>query len=278
MKATSDIELLVRLDRGSPVPLHLQLERRLREAVRSGQLRPGTALPSTRVLAGELAVARGVVSNAYTQLTAEGYLVSRRGSATRVGEQGTAPAPPAERTVDPARPPRFDLRPGTPDAALFPRQAWANAAAHAIKTAPDDRFGYPDPQGTVELRTELAGYLGRVRGVVADPSSTVITSGVAQGLTLITRALLKRGITRIALEDPGTGPVQAQLAAAGMEPVAVPVDEEGLDVDALERSGARVVLVTPAHQFPTGVVLSPARRARLLEWDGLVLEDDYDAA
>ena len=91
MKATFDIELLVRLDRASSTPLHLQLERGLREAVRSGQLRPGTPLPSTRVLAGELAVARGVVSNAYTQLTAEGYLVSRRGSATRVGEQGAAP-------------------------------------------------------------------------------------------------------------------------------------------------------------------------------------------
>ena len=277
MKATSDIELLVRLDRASPTALHLQLERGLREAVRSGRLRPGTPLPSTRVLAGELAVARGVVSNAYTQLTAEGYLVSRRGSATRVGEQGAAPAEPATPAADPARPPRFDLRPGTPDVSLFPRRTWASALAAVLRDAPDDRFGYPMPQGALELRTELAAYLGRVRGVVADPDAIVITSGVAQGLSLVTRVLRARGETRIGLEDPGTGPIRAQLTAGGLEPVPIPVDDEGLDVTALASSGVPAVFVTPAHQFPTGVVLSPARRAQLLEWDGLVIEDDYDA-
>ena len=137
--------------------------------------------------------------------------MSRRGSATRVGEQGAAPAEPATPAADPARPPRFDLRPGTPDVSLFPRRTWASALAAVLRDAPDDRFGYPMPQGALELRTELAAYLGRVRGVVADPDAIVITSGVAQGLSLVTRVLRARGETRIGLEDPGTGPIRAQL-------------------------------------------------------------------
>ena len=277
MKTSSGIELLVRLERGATEPLHTQLERQLREAARSGRLQPGAALPSSRALAAELGVARGVVSDAYAQLVAEGYLVARQGAPTRVAQ--AAPAPAARRPVEPERPPRFDFRPGTPDVGLFPREAWSTAVRKSLAAAPDERLRYPDVRGTVELRQALTGYLGRVRGVVADSGACCVVSGVAQGLTLAGRALAARGVRRIAMEDPGTAPIRAQLAAAGLEPVPVPVDAEGIDVGALGDAGA--VLVTPAHQFPTGVVLSAARRAALLEWaaatDGFVLEDDYDA-
>jgi GntR family transcriptional regulator/MocR family aminotransferase len=276
MKSSSGIELLVRLERGSAVPLHSQLERQLREAARTGTLRPGTPLPSTRALAGELGVARGVVSEAYTQLTAEGYFTAKQGSATRVAERAGA-APPTPRAAPSPRAPRFDFRPGTPDVTLFGRPAWASALRQALKDAPDDRLRYPDPHGTIELREALAAYLGRVRGIVADADAIVIVSGVAQGLALACRALAARGATSLALEDPGTGPIRVQVAANGLEPLAVPVDGEGLDVGALAATGVRAVLVTPAHQFPTGVVLSPSRRAELIAWDGYVIEDDYDA-
>ncbi len=280
MKATSGIELLVRLERGSAVPLHLQLERQLRDAARTGRLRPGVSLPSTRALAGELGVARGVVSDAYSQLAAEGYLLSRRGAATRVAERAAA-APAAAPPAAPPRAPRFDFRPGTPDVSMFPRQAWAAALRQALREVPDERLRYPDTQGAVELRRALATYLGRVRGIVADPDAFVITSGVAQGLALTWRTLRSRGQHRVGLEDPGTAPIRAQLVASGLEPLAVPVDGDGIDAGALEASDAHAALVTPAHQFPTGVVLAPSRRAELIDWavarDAYVIEDDYDA-
>jgi GntR family transcriptional regulator/MocR family aminotransferase len=279
MKASSGIELLVRLERGSTVPLHLQLERQLREAARTGRLRPGAPLPSTRALAGELGVARGVVLDAYTQLTAEGYLISRQGAATQVAERAACAQPPARPAGQPHAP-RFDLRPGTPDVSLFPRQAWATALRQALKDAPDDRLRYPDPHGAIELRRALTAYLGRVRGILADPDAFVITSGLAQGLALACRALRSRGARRIAIEDPGPGPIRAQIAAIGLEPAPIPVDRDGIVVSAM-RGDVAAALATPAHQFPTGVVLSPARRAALLEWaaahDTFVLEDDYDA-
>jgi GntR family transcriptional regulator/MocR family aminotransferase len=280
MKASSEIELLVRIERGSTVPLHVQLEHQLREAARAGMLRPGTALPSTRALAGELGIARGVVSDAYTQLTAEGYFTSKQGAATRVADRA-ASVPSAPSQAPPPRAPRWDFRPGTPDVSLFPRQSWATAMRQALRDAPDDRLRYPDPHGAIELREALAAYLGRVRGIVADTESIVITSGMAQGLALVCRTLRSRGVDAIALEDPGTGPIRVQVGATGVEPLPVPVDGEGVDVAALDAGGARAALVTPAHQFPTGVVLSPARRAALIAWaaarDAFVLEDDYDA-
>jgi GntR family transcriptional regulator/MocR family aminotransferase len=280
MKASSGIELMVALERDSGVPLRAQLEQQLRDGARAGRLAPGAPLPSTRALARELGVARGVVSEAYAQLAAEGYLVARQGAPTRVAER--APAPPA--TAPPAdvdRRPRFDFRPGAPDVALFPRQAWAAALRQALREAPDARLEYGDGRGAPELRRALASYLGRVRGVAAAPEAVVVTSGVAQGLALSARTLLALGVRRIAVEEPGSGPIRAQLAANGLEPLPVRVDEGGLDVVALERSDAEAVFCTPAHQFPTGVVLAPGRRAALLQWatarGAFVLEDDYDA-
>ena len=269
---------MLTLDRGAPAPLRTQLEQQLREAIRGGSLVPGVALPSTRALAGELAVSRGLVVEAYAQLSAEGYLVTRAGGATRVarvaGSRATAAAPAA---VPPA--PRYDFRPGAPDVALFPMRAWLASVRRGLAGAPHARFDYGDPRGAPELRATLAEYLGRVRGVVAQPDALVVTSGLAQGLALLARALVARGVRRIGVEDPGSAPLRDQVQAAGLVAAALPVDEDGVRADGLGDLPA--VVLTPAHQFPTGVVLAPERRAAVLEWaartGALVIEDDYDA-
>ncbi len=180
-------ELLLELDRHSQLTLRAQLESGLREAVRSGRLATGTRLPASRTLAADLGVSRRLVVDAYSQLLAEGYLRTRAGGGTFVADAaGTVPSsagPPQER-----RPP-IDFFPGCPDLAGFPRRHWLRAMRSAIREAPDSALGYPDPRGALELRTALAGHLGRVRGVVADPDSIVICSGAAQAFALIARFL-----------------------------------------------------------------------------------------
>jgi GntR family transcriptional regulator/MocR family aminotransferase len=278
MRTSSDPELMVRLERGAG-PLRAQLEDQLRTAVRTGRLAAGTRLPSTRALAQDLAVSRGVVVDAYAQLAAEGYLVARHGAPTRVSDAATRPAEVAQPLPE-ERPPRFDFRPGGPDVSLFPRESWAASLRRGLRDAPHARLDYGDPRGAPELRGALASYLGRVRGVVSDPGCVIVTSGMAQGVALVGRTVLRRGGGRVGVEDPGSGPGRAQLAATGLEPRPMPVDSSGLRTDALARADLDLVLVTPAHQFPTGVVLAPGRRAALLDWagrGGLVLEDDYDA-
>jgi GntR family transcriptional regulator/MocR family aminotransferase len=273
------LDLLLPLDRDAG-PLHAQIERGLREAVRDGRLVPGGPLPSTRAMARELGVSRGVVTEAYAQLVAEGYLVARQGSPTRVAGAAALAAPAGRATRRPSASP-YDLMPGRPDLAAFPREQWLAATRRALRRMPDAVLGYPDPRGTPELRDALAAYLGRARAVAPDPDRTVVCSGVTQGIVLLARLLREDGERTIAVEDPGFHLHRWCLERAGLRPVGVPVDEQGLDVDALAASGARAVLVTPAHQMPTGVVLSPERRAALLAWaeeaDGLVIEDDYDA-
>jgi GntR family transcriptional regulator / MocR family aminotransferase len=276
---TTAPELLLRLDRTGPA-LRAQLEDQLREAIRSGRLAPGAALPSSRALARELGVSRGVVVEAYAQLAAEGYLVARQGAPTRVSEAALPAAGPA-RPAAGERPPRFDFRPGGPDVSLFPRSAWLGSLRRALRDAPDVRLDYGDPRGAPELRAALARYLGRVRGVSADPELVVVTSGMAQGLALFARALAAAGRRRLAMEDPSSGPGRGQLTSNGLEVLPVPVDEHGLRTDALDRIGPDAAMVTPAHQFPLGVVLAADRRASLLDWaaraGAVVLEDDYDA-
>jgi GntR family transcriptional regulator / MocR family aminotransferase len=274
---SGSLDVLLRLDRGR-TPLRAQIEDQLRDAVRGGRLAPGAALPSTRALARELGVSRGVVVEAYAQLAAEGYLVARQGAPTRVSE-AASPGPGAAPAATDERPPRFDLRTGRPDVSLFPRTAWLASLRRALRDAPDARFDYGDPRGAPELRGALARYLGRVRGVACDPERVVVTSGMAQGMALFARALTPRGATRIAMEDPSSGPGRAQLVSNGLEIVPIAVDGDGLDVERLPVVDA--VMVTPAHQFPLGVVLAPDRRAALLDWaahtGAVVLEDDYDA-
>jgi len=279
-------ELLLRLDRGRGQPLRSQLEAGLRDAIRSGRLQGGERLPSSRELARELGVSRGLVQEGYNQLLAEGYLTSRVGSATRVAA-GARPAPAAP-PPGPVPPPRLiaDFRSGVPDLASFPREDWTWATREACLRVATADLDYGDPRGSAALRRVVAAYLRRVRAAAADQERIVVCTGFAQGLGLVLRALGQLGVRRAALEDPGYGDLavsdSARAArAVGVDVVPVPVDELGLDVAALEASGARAVVVTPAHQSPTGVVLAAKRRHALLEWaartDGFVIEDDYDS-
>jgi GntR family transcriptional regulator/MocR family aminotransferase len=250
------------------------LERALRDAVRGGRLAPGARLPATRRLAEELGVSRGTVKAAYDQLIAEGYLTARQGSGTVV-----APLPAAEtrspESATRARAPLFDLRPGSPDVGAFPAAAWVRAVRRAVAAAPVSAYDYGDPLGRIELRTALSEYLGRARGVVAPPERILVTSGAVQGLALLTRVL--DGGT-VAMEDPGLPFHRDVVRRAGGRVVPVRVDELGVEVDDLREPAA--VVVTPAHQYPTGVTLHPSRRRALTDWararGALVVEDDYD--
>jgi GntR family transcriptional regulator / MocR family aminotransferase len=268
-------ELLIELRREPGRPLRAQLEEGLREAVRSGRLMAGAPLPSSRALARDLGVSRRLVVEAFAQLAAEGYLVTRQGAGTFVAE--TAAAAPAPTPAPEPRPPRYDFFPGAPDLSAFPRAAWSRAVRDVLRELPDHALSYGDPRGAPALRTALAGYLARARGVVAQPERMVITSGAAQALALLAAVLVARGTPRIAVEDPSLPEHRDVLARRGADVVPVPVDDEGLRVDALERTRAAAVVVTAAHQMPLGVALSVDRRAALLAWRGLIIEDDYDA-
>ncbi len=280
-ETSQPIELLLSVNRDGPRTLGGQIEDKLRRAIRDGALRPDARVPSTRDLARQLGVSRRVVVDAYAQLAAEGYLSLRQGTRPRVsasaaiaGERLTTAAPPAHRS-------RFDFRPSVPDVSTFPRAAWLRSLRHALATITDAELGYGDPRGVLGLRVALADYLGRVRGVVADPEHVIVTNGYTQGLGLVCEALASAGATRIALEDP-SNPEDALVAArAGLEAVCISVDEAGTRIEDLRQARADAVVLTPAHQHPTGVVLTGERRTALLAWlrerGAIAIEDDYDA-
>ena len=236
-------------------------------------------LPASRALAAQLGVSRGVVTDAYEQLTAEGWLAARRGAGTVVAAAPAAEPAPAEPPRSAA--PRFDFTPTTPDVALFPRRQWARAVAWAAAEAPDAELDYGSGFGSLALRDALAGYLGRVRATAAGPGQIVVCAGYLQATRLIFSVLADRGVRRVALEDPSLSDQWDAAARAGLEAVPVALDGEGLRVDALAASGAEAVVVTPSHQFPTGAVMGPERRHALLAWaragERLIVEDDYDA-
>ncbi|WP_128377053.1 PLP-dependent aminotransferase family protein [Streptomyces cavernae] len=256
------------------------LQAALREAVRSGRLASGTRLPSSRDLAADLGVSRGLVTEAYEQLTAEGYLRSDRGAGTWVSGAARASRPRARDLAPRPAGARADFLPGTPDLSLFPRPAWAAAQRSVLAALPHHTLGYPDPRGLPELRTALAELLTRRRGVVADPEQVVVVSGVAQATTLLGLVLRARGVRSVGVEDPGSPEHEILHAAAGLRAVPLPLDAEGPALEPLRASGVRAVVTTPAHQFPSGIAYSARRRAELLDWaravDGLVVEDDYD--
>ena len=277
--------------------LHQRLATALRAAIRSGRVPVGAALPPSRHLAADLGCSRWAVTEAYAQLLAEGYLQARTGSATRVRWSGTAdddhpdapraaPRAPALLRPAPGRPPpaasRIDLAPGLPDLRAFPHRAWARALQQATTQVAVGDLGYPDPGGHPGLRAALGEHLARARGVVLRGAAVQVTTSATDGVVRTCAALLAAGHTHLAVEDPGWTRLHRVVAATGLELVSVPVDEYGLDVAALAaHGGVRAVLVTPAHQFPTGVALSAPRRAALLAWaedvDAVVIEDDYDA-
>lgn len=260
--------------------MHEQLERALRDAVREGRVQAGARLPSSRALATELGISRGVVTAAYEQLVAEGYLQTRQGAPVRVAEgvRAHAPRQPAPPLIEKFT---YDLTPGLPDLLAFPRERWLRSVRSAWREAPLDAVGYGDPRGEPALREGLAAYLGRARGAAAEAEHLVVCTGFRQGLSLVCRWLRGAGIERVALEDPGWHAQRLSVEEAGLQVVPVAVDAEGISVDELDAGGADVVVVTPAHQFPTGVVMSATRRAQLIEWaergDRLIIEDDYDA-
>lgn len=281
-ETSQPLDMLLAVRRDGSRTLGTQVEDQLRRAIRRGTLKAGTRIPSTRDLAQQLGVSRRVVVEAYAQLAAEGYLALRQGARPRVSE---APghddgAPPATAPGSPP-PPLFDLRPNAPDVSSFPRTAWLRSVRDALAAMTDGDLGYGDPRGVAALREALADHLGRVRGVVADPAQVVVTSGYSQGQGIVCRALVAHGARRIAFEDP-SHPEQRNIAtAAGLEVVPIAVDEDGIRVDALRRADVDAVVLTPAHQHPTGAVLSGERRTALVAWlresGATAIEDDYDA-
>jgi GntR family transcriptional regulator/MocR family aminotransferase len=277
-------ELLVSLHRREGEAMHRQIESGLRDGIRSGRFAAGTAMPSSRSLAAGLGVSRGVVVEAYSQLTAEGYLVGRSGSYTRVA----AGVPAERREVEPvaapvaAPRPQVDFGYGRANVAAFPRRAWMRSLRRVFAEAPDERLGYPDGSGAPELRAALADYLNRVRGTDADAAQVVVTNGYGQGVGLLISVLAARGARRLAVEDPSADDdVRPFAARLGIEVVGVPVGEEGVEIAALERLRADALVLTPSHQWPTGGVLSAEARAAIVAWarreDAIVIEDDYDA-
>jgi GntR family transcriptional regulator/MocR family aminotransferase len=254
------------------------IEEAIRAAIRSGRLVSSDPLPSSRSLAHELGIARGTVTEAYAQLIAEGYLSARGGSRTRVAAVA-ASVPPGQQEAGPrADAARFTLEVGVPDVTAFPRAAWTGATRRALAAAPDPLLLRGDPRGSGQLRETLATHLRRTRGVLADPSRILITSGFSHGLAVLCGALRDLGVDVLAVEDPGLHEHRAIAARAGLAVCPLPVDEAG--ADAPPPTGTRAVLVTPAHQFPLGMTLAPSRRTALVTWavrsSGLIIEDDYD--
>jgi GntR family transcriptional regulator/MocR family aminotransferase len=255
------------------------LEAALRTAVRTGRLPAGTALPSSRALARDLGIARNTVVDAYGQLVAEGWLAARHGSGTWVAERTSPPAeaPAAGPRPDPGAS-RYDLSPGVPDVSAFPRAAWLAAARRALASAPARDLGYGDPRGLLSLRTALAGYLARARGVAVTADRIVICAGFSQALELLAQVLVAGGARELAVETFGHDGHWQIASGGGLRLRPLEIDELGAVTSALTGEGA--VLLTPAHQFPLGAALHPVRRLAAVEWaartGGLVIEDDYD--
>jgi GntR family transcriptional regulator/MocR family aminotransferase len=294
----------------------------LRQAIADGRLPVGVRLPASRVLADELRVSRGVVTEAYQRLAEDGHVAGHGRGGTRVvappvaipaanrtGGTGTKAAngtgtetcdaaavaarPPAADAAAFAAAPgaevyeafrgtasRIDLFPGLPDLTAFPRGAWLRAERSVLGSLAASSFSYGDPRGALAFRTAVAHWLARNRGIVAEPEQVIVVAGVAQALALLARTLQRAGLDAVAVEDPGSLGSRLQLRNWGLDTPPVPVDDRGLRVAELRASGAPAVMLTPAHQFPTGVVLDGGRRRELREWasdGGLIIEDDYDA-
>jgi GntR family transcriptional regulator/MocR family aminotransferase len=255
----------------------------LRDAIAGHRLAAGARLPATRVLAADLKISRGVVVQAYQRLIDEGLATGRTGAGTTViGNHGESDrAQDRRKTLDDFRLPfpapdgiDIDLSPGVPDLSAFPRAQWLKAEKTVLDEITSSDLGYGDPGGTPRLRAELAGWLRRTRGIRAEADDIIVVSGVAQALALLAQTLAAGGVRAAAVEDPGSRGARDQMTHWGVRAEGVPVDDEGVLVDRITQE---VAVLTPAHQFPTGVVLSPARRRALLAWGGLIVEDDYDA-
>lgn len=309
----------IRLERHSSETLHDQLAGALRRLIETGVLAPGARLPPTRRAAESLGVSRTVVVVAYEQLQLEGYLTAKLGAGTWVpeslpahllpperkeeregweGKEGKHPGREAERLarlssrgrrmagaapdglLQGGRPGLF--RPGAVAAELFPARTWARLSGRVWRRDGPSLVPYGDPLGFGPLREQLADYLARYRAVRCDADQIVITTGSQHALNLLVQLLLDPG-EKVVVEDPGYLGFRAALRSGGLDPAAVPVDEDGIDVARLEAEGpaVRMLYATPSHQYPLGVTLPLERRLRLLEWarseDAWIVEDDYDS-
>lgn len=271
--------------RESSQSLHLQIYDLVRRRIEDGTLLPGSRLPSSRNFAGEVGVARATVTAAYEQLIAEGYVSGRQGSRLKVNDLHSTPSrtfepvPPAE----PLKPPSpMLLTPGIPDLRLFPDRAWMKAATRSWRAGPGSVLGDWDPAGALQLRRAVAGHLREWREITADPDQLLITAGSAGALQLILDTLTSRG-DPIAAEEPGYPAFDRLANRRGLELISLPVDREGINIDALQEMAVqpRLCVVTPSHQYPLGGAMSIGRRHRLLQWastaDALIVEDDYDS-
>jgi Transcriptional regulators containing a DNA-binding HTH domain and an aminotransferase domain (MocR family) and their eukaryotic orthologs len=302
--------LLVELDPAVPVPLYEQIYRGVRTAVQEGRLAPGMRIPSSRVLAGDLAVSRSTVLLALEQLAAEGYLASQARSGTRVAAQlpdpllSTGDATPqpvgasptaASRSVSPGGrsaakfqegSPRLGaaprpFRPGTPALDQFPTELWSRLAIRRYRRLSFALLDHADPRGYAPLREAIAAHVQSARGVRCTADQVLITSGAQQALSLVAQVLVSAG-DQVWMEDPGYLNVRGALGLTGAEIVSVPVDEDGINVREGRRRAphARLAYVTPSHQFPLGITMSASRRAELLQWaaeaSAWIVEDDYD--
>ena len=281
-------EILLHIDRSHPETLAGQLRAGIRDAIRSQRLAAGTRLPASRVLAEDLGVSRGVVVDAYAHLVAEGFLVTRPGSGTMVSDAaGITPAHSSwwhrrgQQQHHRLWQPELDLRPSGPDPALFPRPQAARTMTEILRRLPVAELGYTGPWGVATLRRHLESHLSRLRAAMAPADGIVVVTGQTQALTVIARTLAAAGHDHIAVEDPSDPRHRHLLQTHGLKAIPVRVDNEGLDVGALAASGCQAVLTSPSCQFPTGAVMSAARRARLLDWAvagrALIIEDDQRA-
>ncbi len=275
-----------------------QIYAQVRSAILDGRLRAGEPLPPSRELALRLGVARNTVCVAYDRLTGEGFVAGRIGAGTFVSGgpyavRGRTDAEPAPGVLRPravwdtmpeppnlaADQPEFDLRPGLPDARLFSYQSWRRLVSRELRASAVGSGAHADPAGHAGLRTAIARHVGVSRGVRAEPADVVVTNGIQQALDLVGRVLLEPG-GRVAVEDPGYPPPRLLFASLGARVVPVPVDAEGLVVDALP-DDVRLVYVSPSHQFPLGMSMSLRRRLALLAWasrhGAAIVEDDYDS-
>ena len=272
-------DLLLAVDAPLGAGFGRRLQAALRDAVRAGGLGPGDVLPSTRDLAAEFDVARGTIVQVYEQLVAEGYFVATPGARTRVAAY--AASTPAQGARDHAHRLRHDLRPGVPDLSRFPAGDWSWALAEAARRVRPVDLDYGDARGHPDALDAVAAHLRRARAAAAHPDRLLLGTGFAQCVALAIDVLAARGVRTLAVEDPGDRSVDEVARRAGLDLLAIPVDVDGIDVERLAASGAGAVLVTPAHQSPTGSVLSPERRTALVDWamrtGGWIVEDDYDS-
>lgn len=274
-----------------------EIYRQLRQSILDGKLKPGDRLPPSRVLAKSLAVSRSTVTTAYERLQAEGLASSRVGAATFISKEAAGSRRPSRRAVSgvPLRAKPiwdtvpihaayldrvpFDFRMGTPDMTLFPHDAWRRAVVRALRSEEMTSGVYETPAGLRSLREAIADHIGMSRAVSASPDDVIVTNGTQQAVDIVARILLEPGNV-VAVEDPGYGPPRHLLRGLGVQVVGVPVDAEGLVVDRLP-ANARLVYVTPSHQFPLGVAMSLPRRRALLAWaerhNAAIIEDDYDS-